>query len=48
MTLARARHLFIYDAGYLELAKGVALPLAALDRDLEKAGIAEGVPPFRA
>jgi predicted nucleic acid-binding protein len=43
VTLARARNLTVYDAAYLELAKREGLPLATLDRDLEKAAIAEGV-----
>ena len=42
MTLARKWKLTVYDAAYLELAKREALPLATLDRDLEKAAIAEG------
>jgi predicted nucleic acid-binding protein len=36
------------DAAYLEFAKREGLPLAALDRDLERAAIAEGVALFRA
>ena len=48
MTLARKRKLTVYDAAYLELAKREALPLATLDRDLEKAAIAEGVALFGA
>jgi predicted nucleic acid-binding protein len=48
MTLARERKLTVYDAAYLELAKREALPLATLDRDLEKAAIAEGVVLFEA
>ncbi len=43
MALARAYALTFYDATYLELAKREALPLATLDRDLEKAAIAERV-----
>jgi predicted nucleic acid-binding protein len=43
MTVTRKRKLTVYDAAYLELAKREALPLATLDRDLEKAAIAEGV-----
>ena len=48
MTLARTRKLTVYAAAYLELAKREALPLATLDRDLEKAAIAEGVALFGA
>ena len=48
MTLARMRKLTVYDAAYLELAKREALPLATLDRALEKAAIAEGVALFGA
>ena len=46
MTLARRHSLTFYDAAYLELAKREGLPLATLDRDLEKAAIAEGVALF--
>ena len=48
MTLARERKLTVYDAAYLELAKREGLPLATLDRALEKAAIAEGVALFGA
>jgi predicted nucleic acid-binding protein len=48
MTLARNRKLTVYDAAYLELAKRERLALATLDRDLEKAAIAEGVALFGA
>ncbi len=48
MALARARKLTVYDAAYLELAKRERLPLATLDRALEKAAIAEGVALFGA
>jgi predicted nucleic acid-binding protein len=48
MALARGRKLTVYDAAYLELAKREALPLATLDRDLEKAAVAEGVTLFGA
>ena len=48
MTLARNRKLTVYDAAYLELAKREALPLATLDRDLERAAVAEGVALFGA
>jgi predicted nucleic acid-binding protein len=48
MTLARNRKLTVYAAAYLDLAKREALPLATLDRGLEKAAIAEGVSLFGA
>jgi predicted nucleic acid-binding protein len=48
MTLARKRKLTVYDAAYLELAKREGLPLATLDRALEKAAVAEGVALFGA
>jgi predicted nucleic acid-binding protein len=48
MALARGGKLTVYDAAYLELAKREALPLATLDRALEKAAIAEGVELFGA
>ena len=48
LTLARKRKLTVYDAAYLELARRENLPLATLDRDLEKAAIAEGVALFGA
>ena len=48
MTLARQRKLTVYDAAYLELAKRERLPLATLDRALEKAAVAEGVALFGA
>ncbi len=48
MALARERRLTIYDAAYLELAKREAVPLATLDRDLERAAVAEGVALFGA
>jgi predicted nucleic acid-binding protein len=48
MALARKRKLTVYDAAYLELAKRQGLPLATLDRALEKAAIAEGVALFGA
>jgi predicted nucleic acid-binding protein len=46
VTLARVRNLTVYDAAYLELAKREGLPLATLDRALEKAAVAEGVALF--
>jgi predicted nucleic acid-binding protein len=48
MTLARKWKLTVYDAAYLELAKREKLPLATLDRALEKAALAEGVALFGA
>ena len=48
MRLARAHNLTFYDAAYLELAKREGLPLATLDRALERAAIAEGVALFGA
>jgi predicted nucleic acid-binding protein len=44
VALARERNLTVYDAAYLELAIREGLPLATLDRALEKAAITEGVP----
>jgi predicted nucleic acid-binding protein len=46
MALARVRNLTVYDAAYLELAIRQGLPLATLDRALERAAIAEGVALF--
>ena len=43
LALARERNLTIYDAAYLELAIREGLPLATLDRALERAATAEGV-----
>jgi predicted nucleic acid-binding protein len=48
MDLARKRKLTVYDAAYLELAKREGLPLATVDRGLEKAAITEGVALFGA
>ncbi len=48
MALARKQKLTVYDAAYLELAQRERLPLATLDRALEKAAIAEGVALFGA
>ena len=48
MSLARERNLTVSDAAYLELAKREGLPLATLNRALEKAAIAEGVALFGA
>ena len=48
LALARKRKLTVYDAAYLELAKREGLPLATVDRALEKAAVAEGVALFGA
>ncbi len=42
-ALAERHSLTSYDAGYLELAMRVGLPLTTLDAQLEKAAQAEGV-----
>jgi predicted nucleic acid-binding protein len=46
LALARERKLTVYDAAYLELAIREGLPLATLDRALEKAANSEGVALF--
>ena len=46
MTLARNQKLTVYDAAYLELARRERLPLATVNRELERAAIAEGVALF--
>jgi predicted nucleic acid-binding protein len=43
LTLARRHRLTAYDAAYLELALGEALPLATLDEALASAGRVEGL-----
>ena len=48
LALARNRKLTVYDAAYLELARRERLPLATVDRALEKAALAEGVALFGA
>jgi predicted nucleic acid-binding protein len=48
MRLSRKRGLSVYDAAYLEVACRERLPLATLDRALERAAAAEGVPLFGA
>jgi predicted nucleic acid-binding protein len=48
MALARERRLTVYDAAYLELARREALPLATLNRDLQRGAIDEGVALFGA
>ncbi len=44
MDLARKHTLSVYDAAYLALSIREGLPLATLDRKLESAAMAEGVP----
>ena len=44
MTLARTHRLTIYNAAYLELAGWIDLPLATLDRKLQRAARAARVP----
>lgn len=41
--LSQRHALSVYDAGYLELARRLNAPLATLDRQLARAGRAEGV-----
>lgn len=41
--LSQRHSLSVYDAGYLELARRMKLPLATLDRQLAKACVAEGI-----
>jgi len=43
MRLARKHNLSAYDAAYLELAQRLDLPLATLDKDLQKAAKKAGV-----
>ena len=42
LRLARAHHLSVYDAAYLELALREAIPMATLDIELAAAALAEG------
>ena len=44
LPLARTCRITAYDAAYLELARREDLPLATLDRDLQAAARASGVP----
>lgn len=44
LRLAGQLRLTAYDAAYIELARRAVLPLATLDRDLQKAAQAIGVP----
>jgi predicted nucleic acid-binding protein len=46
LALGRVHKLTIYDAVYLELVMRLGVPLATLDKDLEKAARANGVPIF--
>jgi predicted nucleic acid-binding protein len=43
-SLARQFRLSIYDAAYLELARRQAAPLATLDKALQAAALAAGIP----
>jgi predicted nucleic acid-binding protein len=47
LPLARQSNLTEYDAGYLELALRLNLPLATLDAQLRRAAQSIGVPLFR-
>lgn len=44
LRLARSRQLSFYDAAYLAVAKRHQIPLATLDRALQTAAAAEGIP----
>jgi predicted nucleic acid-binding protein len=44
--MARRHRITVYDAAYLELAARLMLPLATLDRELQRAAAAEGIPLF--
>ena len=44
LQIADRHRLTLYDAAYLELASRRLLPLATLDRALQAAALAEGVP----
>ncbi|MDZ7685948.1 MAG: type II toxin-antitoxin system VapC family toxin [Gammaproteobacteria bacterium] len=46
LQLARRFRLSVYDASYLELALRAGLPIATLDKDLQKAATKAGVPRF--
>lgn len=46
LSLARARHVTVPNATYLELALRLTLPLATIDRALTRAAAAAGVPLF--
>ena len=43
LPLARREHLSVYDAGYLDLALRLQVPLLTFDRVLERAAICHGV-----
>jgi len=46
MKLARLHNLSFYDASYLALAVDKQVPLVTLDRNLQTAAHAEGLPPL--
>jgi len=46
-TLAKEQHLTIYDAAYLELSMRENLPLATLDKALQKAAMHVGIQVFK-
>ncbi len=46
LSLARAHHLSVYDATYLEVALRRGLPIATLDDKLKAAASAAGIPQF--
>jgi len=46
MELSRKFKLSVYDAAYLALAMRERLPLATLDKSLEAAAVAAGIPHF--
>ena len=48
VALARQHRLSVYDAAYLELSIREQVPIATLDRQLEVAAMAIGVPLFKA
>lgn len=44
MSIAEKHRITAYDAAYLELAFRRKLPLATLDADLRRSGLADGLP----
>lgn len=44
MNLSRKHKISVYDAAYLAAAQSNGLPLATLDKSLEAAALAEGIP----